>query len=40
MCYDNGVAASPGIYVTDTAGSYRTFIAGGFGPDWNPAAQR
>jgi hypothetical protein len=25
-----------GIVVTDTAGSYRTFIADGFGPDWNP----
>ena len=40
MCYDNGVAAKPGIYVTDTAGSYRRFVAGGFGPDWNPAAGR
>jgi Tol biopolymer transport system component len=38
MCYDSGAAASPGIYLTDTAGSYRSFIAGGFGPDWNPAA--
>jgi len=26
-----------GITVTDTAGSYRTWIADGFGPDWNPA---
>lgn len=25
-----------GVTVTDTAGSYRTFIADGFGPDWNP----
>ena len=25
-----------GIYITDTAGSYRTWIAEGFGPDWNP----
>ena len=38
MCYDNGAASQPGIYLTDTAGSYRTFITGGFGPDWNPAA--
>jgi Tol biopolymer transport system component len=35
-CYD----ANPvnGIFVTDTAGSYRTKITDGFGPDWNPAA--
>ena len=26
-----------GIFVTDTAGSYRTKITDGFGPDWNPA---
>jgi len=26
----------PGVYVTDTAGSYRTYIDDGFGPDWNP----
>src|SRR6266581_2122844 len=26
-----------GVTVTDTAGSYRTWIADGFGPDWNPA---
>ena len=25
-----------GIYVTDTAGSYRQWVADGFGPDWNP----
>lgn len=25
-----------GVTVTDTAGSYRTWIADGFGPDWNP----
>jgi len=25
-----------GVYVTDTAGSYRTFVGDGFGPDWNP----
>lgn len=29
----------PGIYVTDTAGSYRTFVTDGFGPDWNPVAR-
>jgi Tol biopolymer transport system component len=28
-----------GIYVTDTAGSYRTFVVDGFGADWNPAAR-
>jgi len=27
-----------GVTLTDTAGSYRTFIADGFGPDWNPTA--
>jgi Tol biopolymer transport system component len=37
MCYDNGMAGKPGIYLTDSGGSYRSFIAGGFGPDWNPA---
>lgn len=26
-----------GLTATDTAGSYRTWIADGFGPDWNPA---
>lgn len=26
-----------GVTVTDTAGSYRTWVADGFGPDWNPA---
>jgi Tol biopolymer transport system component len=25
-----------GVTLTDTAGSFRTFIADGFGPDWNP----
>ncbi len=25
-----------GITVTDTAGTFRTWIANGFGPDWNP----
>src|SRR5262245_8616241 len=29
-----------GIFLTDTAGSYRMFITEGFGPDWNPRAQR
>ena len=36
-CFDSGVPKA-GIYVTDTAGSYRTFVAEGFGPDWNAAA--
>ncbi|MEO8451358.1 MAG: hypothetical protein ABI647_16305, partial [Gemmatimonadota bacterium] len=26
-----------GVTVADFAGSYRTWIADGFGPDWNPA---
>jgi Tol biopolymer transport system component len=26
-----------GVTLTDTEGSYRTWIADGFGPDWNPA---
>jgi len=38
ICFDNGVASKPGIYLTDTTGSYRTFVVGGFGPDWNPVA--
>jgi Tol biopolymer transport system component len=33
-----GASPASGIFVTDTAGSYRTKIADGFGPDWNPAA--
>ena len=36
-CFDTGVQVSA-IYVTDTAGSYRTRITDGFGPDWNPVA--
>jgi Tol biopolymer transport system component len=36
-CFDTGTLVS-GIYVTDTAGSYRTRIIAGFGPDWNPIA--
>lgn len=27
----------PGIHVCDTAGTYRTWITSGFGPDWNHA---
>jgi len=34
-CIDNPMPPI-GIYVTDTAGSYRTFIRAGFGPDWAP----
>ena len=37
FCFDMGTPKG-GIYVTDTAGSYRTFVAQGFGPDWNPVA--
>ncbi len=35
ICFD---ACSPngGIYLTDTASSYRRFFTQGFGPDWNP----
>ena len=33
-CFDTNPAS--GIFVTDTAGSYRTKITDGFGPDWNP----
>jgi Tol biopolymer transport system component len=36
-CFDTGTLVS-GIYLTDTAGSYRTRITAGFGPDWNPIA--
>jgi len=28
-----------GVTLTDAAGSYRLWIADGFGPDWNPAAK-
>ncbi len=37
-CFDQGTASTPGIYVTDTHGSYRSFVVSGFGPDWNPVA--
>jgi Tol biopolymer transport system component len=37
-CFDNGAASTPGVYLTDTMGSYRRFVVSGFGPDWNPAA--
>jgi dipeptidyl aminopeptidase/acylaminoacyl peptidase len=33
-----GAGAVNGVFVTDTSDSYRTKIADGFGPDWNPAA--
>ena len=36
ICFDQGPPKG-GIYLTDTTGSYRTFIAQGFGADWNPA---
>jgi len=35
MCFD-GRTPQGGIYITDATGSYRTFIAEGFGPDWAP----
>ena len=37
-CFDRGMPKA-GIYVTDTSGSYRTFITKGFGPDWNPLSR-
>jgi Tol biopolymer transport system component len=37
-CFDEGAASAPGVYVTDTSGSYRRFVVSGFGPDWNPVA--
>ena len=40
ICFDNGEASEAGIYLTDTTGSYRRFVAGGFGPDWNPAIEK
>jgi len=36
LCFDTGSPVG-GVYLTDTAGSYRKFITQGFGPDWNPA---
>ena len=36
-CFDS--FASIGTYVTDQAGSYRTFVSEGFGADWNPVAR-
>jgi Tol biopolymer transport system component len=36
ICFDTG-SPKGGVYLTDTTGSYRTFITQGFGPDWNPA---
>lgn len=37
-CFDDGAASTPGVYVTNTTGSYRSFVVSGFGPDWNPVA--
>jgi Tol biopolymer transport system component len=37
ICFDTGSPVG-GIYLTDTAGSYRTYVTQGFGPDWNPVA--
>jgi Tol biopolymer transport system component len=36
-CFFTGTLVT-GIYITDSAGSYRTRITDGFGPDWNPVA--
>jgi hypothetical protein len=35
LCFDTPMPKG-GIYLTDTTGSYRTFIAEGFGADWAP----
>jgi len=35
ICFDSPTSQG-GIYVTDTTGSYRSFVAEGFGPDWAP----
>ena len=35
ICFDTGTPVG-GVYLTDTAGSYRTFVVQGFGADWNP----
>ncbi len=35
MCFDTPNPKG-GIYLTNTAGSYRTFITQGFGADWDP----
>ena len=37
-CLDTGRLVT-GIYVADAAGTYRTRITDGFGPDWNPVAE-
>jgi Tol biopolymer transport system component len=36
MCFDTATPKG-GIYLTDTAGSFRTFITEGFGADWAPS---
>jgi len=35
LCFDTPMSQG-GIYLTDAGGSYRAFVAPGFGPDWNP----
>ncbi len=37
LCFDTGSPIG-GIYLTDTSGSYRTWVTPGFAPDWNPVA--
>jgi Tol biopolymer transport system component len=39
VCFDTPTP-KPGIYLTDTSGSYRTFITNGFGADWDPSQRR
>jgi Tol biopolymer transport system component len=34
-CFDVA-GAKAGVYLADAAGTWRTFVAEGFGPDWNP----
>ncbi len=36
LCFEG--SSIGGIYLSDTAGSYRTFVTQGFGADWNPVA--
>jgi hypothetical protein len=38
LCFDRP-GFRGGVYLTDTSGSYRTFVVAGFGPDWNPLAR-
>jgi Tol biopolymer transport system component len=39
LCFDIPTPMD-GIYLTDTAGSYRQFITEGFGADWSPKCSK